>query len=259
MAEKKELGDILSSIDELAKRGQITRNRAFAAWFAINFFSLDEDEALEAAAADGGNDQGIDLAFVDDTSEEIVVLQAYCPENIDKKTPKNKWDAVVSSLPFIKDPASLAKSGRPDLADALRTMKDDHPEHTIEIGLISLGLKSQEIVDSVTAHQNAVKNEGLDFFYLSQEDLKAKYKALVNSEGGITEDTLTFSGNYIQDVNMDGRGLAPSALTSCSVCTNNTTTSSLQETFVYSSGPERAELTSRSLRQLRRSLVLSGL
>ena len=88
MADKKELDDILSSIDELAKRGQITRSRAFAAWFAINFFGLDEDEALEAAAADGGNDQGIDLAFVDDTSEEIVVLQAHCPENIDKKTPK---------------------------------------------------------------------------------------------------------------------------------------------------------------------------
>jgi hypothetical protein len=205
MTNKKELGDILSSIDELAKRGQITRSRAYAAWFAINFFSLDEDEALEAAAADGGNDQGIDLAFVNDTSEEIVVLQAHCPENLDKKTPKNKWDAVVSSMPFIKDPASLAKSGRPDLAEALQAMKDDHPEHTIEIGLISLGLKSQEIVDSVTAHQNAAKNEGIDFFYLGQEDLEARYKALLNSEGGITEDTLKFSGNYIVDHGEYGR------------------------------------------------------
>ena len=61
------LKDIFSSIDELADRGQIPRSRAFAAWFAISFFNLDEDEALEAAAADGGNDQGIDLAFADDT------------------------------------------------------------------------------------------------------------------------------------------------------------------------------------------------
>lgn len=35
---KNPLNDILTSIDELAKRGQITRNRAFGAWFAINFF-----------------------------------------------------------------------------------------------------------------------------------------------------------------------------------------------------------------------------
>lgn len=205
MTDKKELADILTSIDELAKRGHITRSRAFAAWFAINFFSLDEDEALEAAAADGGNDQGIDLVFVDDTSEEIVVLQAHCPDNLDKKTPKNKWDAVVSSLPFIKDPTRLAKSGRPDLAESLRAMKDNHPEHTIEVGLISLGLKSQEIIDSVTAHQAETKENGVDFFYLGQEDLRAKYKALLNSEGGITEDTLKFSGNHIEDHGEYGR------------------------------------------------------
>ena len=37
---------ILKSMDELAKRGKINRNRAFAAWFAINFFDLEEDDAL---------------------------------------------------------------------------------------------------------------------------------------------------------------------------------------------------------------------
>jgi len=205
VTEKKELSDILISIDELATRGQITRSRAFAAWFAINFFSLDEDEALEAAAADGGNDQGIDLAFVDDTSEEIVILQAHCPDNTVKKTPKNKWDAVVSAVPFIANPDSLAKVGRPDLAEALRAMKEEHPQHRIELGLISLGLKSQEIIDSVTVHQNAIKNDSLDFFYLAQEDLEAKYKALVSSERGIVEDTLEFSGNYIEDHGDYGR------------------------------------------------------
>jgi hypothetical protein len=81
------LDDILKSIDELATRGKVTRSRAFAAWFAINFFDVDEDDALESAAADGGNDQGIDIAFVDSNSEEVFVLQAHCPENLDKRTP----------------------------------------------------------------------------------------------------------------------------------------------------------------------------
>jgi hypothetical protein len=53
---------------------KITRNRAFAAWFAINFFDLEEDEALESAAADGGNDQGVDIAFADASRQEIIVL-----------------------------------------------------------------------------------------------------------------------------------------------------------------------------------------
>lgn len=203
MTQNKDLTDILASIDELAKRGRITRNRAFAAWFAINFFSIDEDEALEAAAADGGNDQGIDLAFVDDTSEEIVILQAHCPENVTKKTRKEKWDAVVSSAPFIKNPDELTKAGRPDLAESLSAMKEAHPDHTIEMGLISPGLKSQEIVDSVTAHQNA--ESAWDYFYLSQEDLIAKYRALVASEAGIPEDTLTFASGYFEDSGDYGR------------------------------------------------------
>src|ERR1022692_4747845 len=91
------LSEISASIGELAARGRITQNRAFAAWFAISFFDLDEDDALEAAAADGGNDQGIDLIFPDEGTQEIIVLQAYCPDNLVKKTPKSKWDAAVSS------------------------------------------------------------------------------------------------------------------------------------------------------------------
>lgn len=201
----KDLNDILASIDELAKRGQITRSKAFASWFAINFFSVDEDEALESAAADGGNDQGIDLIFYDDTSEEIVVIQAHCPENTSKKTSKNKWDAVVASMPFVKDPQSLVAAGRPDLAESLCNMKEAHPEHTIILGLISLGLKSQEIIDSVSAHQSSPAASDVDYFYLGQEDIEAKYRALVNSEKGIAEDTLSFSGDYIEDHGEYGR------------------------------------------------------
>lgn len=203
MTQSNDLKDILGSIDELAKRGQITRSRAFAAWFAINFFSIEEDEALEAAAADGGNDQGIDIAFVDDTSEEIIILQAHCPENFTKRTRKEKWDAVVSSLPFVKNPEELARAGRPDLAEAVAAMKEAHPDHTITMGLISLGLKSQEIVDSVTAHQNA--EQTCDYFYLAQEDLVSKYRALVSSEAGIPEDTLKFSSGHFEDSGDYGR------------------------------------------------------
>ncbi|WP_242139457.1 hypothetical protein [Sphingomonas sp. TREG-RG-20F-R18-01] len=84
------LTDILTSIDELAARGQVSREKAFSAWYAINFYSIDEDDALDAAAADGGNDQGIDLVFVDEASESLMVIQAHCPGNTTKPTPKAK-------------------------------------------------------------------------------------------------------------------------------------------------------------------------
>ena len=97
-----ELENILKSVDELAVRGKISRSRAFAAWFAINFFDLDEDDALESAAADGGNDQGIDIAFADSSSEEIVVLQAHCPENFEKKHRKTNGMRLLRHYPSLK-------------------------------------------------------------------------------------------------------------------------------------------------------------
>lgn len=200
-----ELENILKSVDELAVRGKISRSGAFAAWFAINFFDLDEDDALESAAADGGNDQGIDIAFADSSSEEIVILQAHCPENFEKKTPKNKWDAVVTSLPFIKNPEKLIVSGRPDLAEALESLKVNNPGYTYAVGLITLGLKSEAIEQSVQAHQTDNAHKSVTFFHYAQEDIKTKYQALVDAETGIPEDELHFSGNHFEDSGDYGR------------------------------------------------------
>jgi hypothetical protein len=200
-----ELENILKSIDELATRGKISRSRAFAAWFAINFFDVDEDDALESAAADGGNDQGIDLAFADDSTEEIYVLQAHCPEKFDKKTPKNKWDALISSLPFIKDPKTLVKAGRPDLAEMLESLRTAHPGYSYAVGLITLGLKSEAIETSLNAHASDNTNKDISFFHFAQEDIKTKYQALVDAESGIPEDELHFSGKHFEDSGDYGR------------------------------------------------------
>ncbi|MER9395418.1 MULTISPECIES: AIPR family protein [unclassified Mesorhizobium] len=205
MDKNKELTDILASIDELALRGGIIRQRAFAAWFAINFFNQDEDESLEAAGSDGGNDQGIDLAFADENAQEIVIIQAHCPVNFDKKTSKAKWDAVISSIPFVHDPKQLAKAGRPDMAETIENLKESYPDYAVAAGLITLGLKSKEISDSVTAHQEDPRNVDVGYFYFSQEDILARYKTLVSSERGIAEDTLNFSGGHIEDNGEYGR------------------------------------------------------
>lgn len=199
-----ELAEILGSIAELAERGGITPNRAFAAWFAINFFYQDEDEALEAAASDGGNDQGIDIAFADDNNQEIVVIQAYYPEKYEKKTPKNKWDAITASLPFVNDPKKLAKT-RPDLAETLNNLKDAHPEYTIAAGLISMGLRSPEVDDSVAAHQDDPNYNDTNFFFVPQEEIVSRYRTLVSTERGIPEGVLNFNGGHIEDQGAYGR------------------------------------------------------
>lgn len=199
------LSEILSSIDELASRGKITRNRAFAAWFAMTFFNVDEDDALEAAASDGGNDQGIDIIFADDSTQEIVILQAHCPENFDKTTPKNKWDAVISSIPYLNNPEHFVKTGRPDIAESITALKKSYPEYTTALGLITLGQKSDSIEQSVQAHQADSSNKRISYFHFAQQDIIVKYKSLVEAEAGIPEDSIKFIGSYFEDSGDYGR------------------------------------------------------
>jgi hypothetical protein len=201
----KEIASMFSSIDELAKRGGLSRSRAFSAWYAINFHDLEEDEALGSAASDGGNDQGIDISFADHGSKEIYVLQAHCPDNIAKVTPKAKWDAVTSSLPFITSTDQLKKAGRPDIADLIQGLKNENPEYRVVVGLIAMGLKSTQIEQSLLAHQKDKAYEGFTFFYEAQEDLKKKYETLVDAEAGIQKDELNFSGSYFEDSGDYGR------------------------------------------------------
>ncbi|WP_171492943.1 hypothetical protein, partial [Acinetobacter ursingii] len=142
---------------------------------------------------------GIDLAFPDHNAEEIVVIQAHCPENLEKKTPKGKWDALLGSIPYIKDPSRLAQGGRLDLAETISQMQEEYPNYPISVGLVTLGKDSPEIRDSLGAHSDSNPNEKLSYFYFSQEDIDSRYRSIVSSGGGIARDTLNFSGAHFTD------------------------------------------------------------
>jgi len=88
--------------------------------------------------------------------------------------------------------------GRTDVAEALDTLKETYPDFDISVGLISLGLKSDQIKNALSAQKKA-KHGKFEYFYLPQEDIKASYKALVDAEGGITEDKLNFESPFYKD------------------------------------------------------------
>lgn len=203
------VSDILESVDELARRGKINRNKAFAAWYAIQFHDVDEDTALESAAADGGNDNGIDLAFIDDTQEEIIVLQAHCPENTEKVTPKNKWDQTVASIPFVLDPSRLKLEGRKDLAENLEKMRLDRPNFRLSVGLVTLGKNSEAIRRSVEAHEKSEAHSDISFFYFPQEYICDQFHAL-NADAGVPEDSFNFEAGFISDSGEYGRAFVGS-------------------------------------------------
>lgn len=197
--------DILASISELAKRARISQHKAFTAWYAINFHDLDEDDALSSAAMDGGNDNGIDLAYADDSNKTIYIVQGHCGDNHDKQTPKSKWSDVVAAIPFFENTKGLKDLGKHELADQIDALKDKYPEYTIAFGLISLGKSNAAIKKAVEHTKTSATLSPFQFFYLGQEEILDQYKGLIESEKGISEDTLTFTGKYIEDQGDYGR------------------------------------------------------
>jgi hypothetical protein len=89
------LDEIKNSIQQIADREKISVERAFAAWYAINFFGISNDDAIDASSLDGGEDQNIDFLYTDNLNERVIVLQAHCPKNTDNAAPKAKWDGIV--------------------------------------------------------------------------------------------------------------------------------------------------------------------
>jgi hypothetical protein len=203
--EKTQLETILDSIDALAERVSVSRQKAFAAWYAENFFDADEDEVLDLVAMDGGEDQGIDLVYPDKQTGQIFVIQAHCPENLSKSTPRNKWDAVTSAISAYDSPDIFQTQGRKELFEHISSVKDKFADYGVVFGLISLGLNSDSIGKTVENTKKSTTFSAFDFFYLSQSEIVNRYAALVANEKGVADDVIEFETSYIQDQGKYGK------------------------------------------------------
>lgn len=199
------LDQTLVSIKELAARAKISSHKAFTAWYAINMHGVDEDDALESAAMDGGNDQGLDMIFADEASRTIFVLQGHCGDNHSKITHKSKWDSLVAAVPFFEDTSTLRKNGKEELANHVDSIKKEYDGYAVSFGLISLGAFNDKIEKSVKPTKNSFALKEYNFFYQHQSKILEDFKTLLDSEAGVASDTLTFSGSYIEDSGAYGR------------------------------------------------------
>lgn len=199
------LEEAKTSINELAARAKITNHKAFTAWYAINFHDLDEDEALESASMDGGNDNGLDLVFADESNRTIYILQGHCGDNHKKITTKDKWDGLVAAVPFFEDTSALRKIGKSDLADHIDKIKVEYDGYTIAFGLISLGVANEKIDKCIQPTKKMFSGRNYQFFYQHQQKIITDYETLIDSEAGIASDTITLTGNYILDEGKYGR------------------------------------------------------
>lgn len=189
--------ELTASIDAIAKRSGISRDKAITAWYAVTIFGIDEDEAIDAASVDGSEDNGCDFIYIDEDAETVYVLQGYVSDRADRSASKKKWDAVTAAIANLKDPESFRHGGRADIADKFEGI--DVESFSIVLGVVTLAAKSDQIDRACdTANRTKAYGENVSFFYEHQDGLFDKYLIAKATERSVPLDTIEFVGQVAE-------------------------------------------------------------
>ena len=90
----------------------------------MDSLELQEDEAFEAVSYDGGNDKDIDFFYVDQEAARVLVGQLKFNAKGLYKGKKGELLGLIHTTDWLKDPESLEREGRPDIAAAAREYCD---------------------------------------------------------------------------------------------------------------------------------------
>lgn len=183
--------ELRDAIKDLAERHQISSDKAFSVWYGIEAFRLSEEEALEAASYDGGNDRGIDFFLVDDEWERVVIAQFKNLKNSDKAPKPADLALLLDTLDELEEPQELLDAGRQDLAEAAEALAEARAHgHTVQLHFVYPGARSSELERRVRQfnRQNGTENVGAAIVRLS--DLELLHEDYVGSAGRVHKGTL---------------------------------------------------------------------
>lgn len=134
----------------------LSAGKAFMLWYGIEALSLSEDEAYEAASYDGGNDKSIDLFYVDDENERIVIAQGKFNAQCRYAPSVGEYLALVHATDWLQYPEDLHREGRPDLADAATDYKEALIKgYAVDFHFVYMGPSHRDVVASSTKFNSA--------------------------------------------------------------------------------------------------------
>lgn len=115
---------LAQQVQQYRKNYSLNEGKAFGMWYAIDSLDLQEDEAYEAVSYDAGNDKDIDFFHVDHESERVLVGQLKFNAKGQYKGKEAELLSLIHATDWLKDPESLARDGRKDIAAAARDYCD---------------------------------------------------------------------------------------------------------------------------------------
>ena len=181
--------EIRGSVAELARRAGIAEDRAFAGWYAITFFEIDEDEALEAASLDGGKTGESTPSRRRHKRAHPYPVGSLSLES-KQSAPKGKMDTLIAAVASLEQPGAFKKAGRPDIAAVVEAIADKIKTFEVLLGLVSLGPRSDQIDRSVVSHNQSPRYSPYKFFLEGSDSILDRYRSFKDDNDSVPNDTI---------------------------------------------------------------------
>ncbi len=183
-------------VKAFADENSISQGRAFMLWYAIEGLRLDPAEAREAVSYDGPNDKCVDLFYVDEEAQRIVVAQG-------KYSSSGRYGAGTGELltlyhtsDWLSQPETLDREGRPDLAEAARTYLDrTQAGYSVDFRYVYAGptVADVERQCSLLNSQNQASGAGVSITTVNLSRLKEDHLDFIQSDTRIERETVVLA------------------------------------------------------------------
>lgn len=107
-------------VQKFKKVYKLSEGKAFGMWLVTEYLGLDENEAFEAVSIDGSNDKDIDLLFVDDEAERVLIGQLKFNSKGRYKATKHELLGLLHTTDWLRDIEGIKREGRKELESAAK-------------------------------------------------------------------------------------------------------------------------------------------
>jgi hypothetical protein len=124
MAQAQFIHALNNEVSSLATTFSLPKSKAFLVWFGRLAFDLTDDDASDGVITDSPNDKSIDLFWIDEYHERIIVAQGKYSDSGRSKPRDSEVDGLLSCFDWLASPETLQREGKAELAEAAREYLD---------------------------------------------------------------------------------------------------------------------------------------
>jgi hypothetical protein len=147
-------------VTTLANTFALPKSKAFLIWFGKLAFDLSDDDAFDGIIVDSPNDKGIDLFWVDEYHERVIIAQGKYSD-LGKSRPKvSDVDSLVSCFDWLASPETLQREGKKEIAEAANEyLEAIRQDYAVELWFVYCGARDNAIEKRIWAFNENTEHQ----------------------------------------------------------------------------------------------------